>query len=773
MVIGLYQLTKKKIPFEWGRGHQQAFDKLVSSLTEAPILVYPNAHDQFILDTDASNECIGAELIQVQSQVERVVSYGSFVLTPEQRKYCTTRKELLAVVRFTRQFRHYLLGRKFLIRTDHNSLTWLLRFKNANGQLARWLEELSQFDMAIIHRKGTMHGNADGLSRRPDTLEYCDCYRAGIDVSQLPCAKDSCKFCKRAQDEWRKFEDDVDDVIPLALKSAVRQIVVARHWIQGYSPEEIQKLQQEDSDLAKLQRWLKASESPKEAELKLSSRAARYFWTNKDRLTLQEGTLYYKWEEEWETRLLLMVPLALRDEVIRLSHDLPSCGHLGVNKTTQRIKQAFMWYGLSVDVAVYVKSCPTCNQYKKANVKAKAGLGSYHAGCPGDRVHVDILGPFTPSRQGNRYVVMIVDQFTKWLECYPLPHQTAESVAKTVVDGYIARHGCPVEIHTDQGRQFEGGLFAAVCDLLEISKTRTTPYRPCSNGQVERYNRTLLQMIRCHIRGQQDTWDEHLQQLAGAVRATVNRQTGFSANMMMLGREVLQPIDLMLGTAERSARFQDSATYVKNLRTNLQTVHALAREHLQTAQVRQKRDYDFKLNQQLFQIGDVVYQIDSATKVGQSSKLKAVWKGPFLIIKPLSSHVYQLETRKRKTVVHHDRLKLCHDRVLPIWLRRRRHELLNEEAPMATTDITDGDEGDDGLDGIETLFSQSDLNTDEGNTPTSQTTEEEVSPVSQMTDYNSDEDSISDVNKLTKETPDRGSRRRVRVPRRLRDYELY
>ena len=148
-------------------------------------------------------------------------------------------------------------------------------------------------------------------------------------------------------------------------------------------------------------------------------------------------------------------------------------------------------------------------------------------------------------------------------------------------------------------------------------------------------------------------------------------------------------------------------------------------------------------------------------------------KGPFLIIKPLSSHVYQLETRKRKTVVHHDRLKLCHDRVLPIWLRRRRHELLNEEAPMATTDITDGDEGDDGLDGIETLFSQSDLNTAEGNTPTSQTTEEEVSPVSQMTDYNSDEDSISDVNKLTKETPDRGSRRRVRVPRRLRDYELY
>ena len=193
----LYKLTQKKAIFEWNQEQQASFDRLIESLVSAPILVYPNAHDRFILDADASNECIGAELIQIQDGAERVVSYGSFVLTPEQRKYCTTRKELLAVVRFTRQFRHYLLGRKFLIRTDHNSLTWLLRFKNANGQLARWLEELSQFDMSIIHRKGSLHTNADGLSRRPDVLDYCDCYRAGVSVSQLPCAVDNCRFCQR------------------------------------------------------------------------------------------------------------------------------------------------------------------------------------------------------------------------------------------------------------------------------------------------------------------------------------------------------------------------------------------------------------------------------------------------------------------------------------------------------------------------------------------------------------------------------------------------
>ena len=139
------------------------------------MLGFPNPHEPFILDCDASDVAIGAELLQVQDNVERVISYGSYVLTPTQRKYCTTRKELLAIVRFTRQFRHFLLGRQFLIRTDHNSLTWLLRFKHIEGQLARWLEELSQFDMIILHRPGKCHGNADGMSRPGDMFDYCNC----------------------------------------------------------------------------------------------------------------------------------------------------------------------------------------------------------------------------------------------------------------------------------------------------------------------------------------------------------------------------------------------------------------------------------------------------------------------------------------------------------------------------------------------------------------------------------------------------------------------
>ena len=108
--------------------------------------------------------------MQVVDGNERVIAFGSYSLTPAQRRYCTTGKELLAVIRFTRQFRHYLLGRNFIVRTDHNSLTWLMSFKNIEGQLARWMEELSQFDMSVVHRAGKLHANADALALISDEL---------------------------------------------------------------------------------------------------------------------------------------------------------------------------------------------------------------------------------------------------------------------------------------------------------------------------------------------------------------------------------------------------------------------------------------------------------------------------------------------------------------------------------------------------------------------------------------------------------------------------
>ena len=111
---------------------------------------------------------ISAVLSQVDdSGAERVICYASRSLSRQEQRYCVTRRELLAVVEFTQHFRHYLLGRKFILRTYHGSLVWLRNFKEPEGQLARWLERLEEYNFTVVHRKGSQHNNADALSRLP------------------------------------------------------------------------------------------------------------------------------------------------------------------------------------------------------------------------------------------------------------------------------------------------------------------------------------------------------------------------------------------------------------------------------------------------------------------------------------------------------------------------------------------------------------------------------------------------------------------------------
>ena len=163
----LHALTKKNARFEWSLECQAAFQCLKEKLTTAPIIALPRDEGTFTLDTDASKYSIGAVLSQNQDGEERVVAYGSRLYSQAESNYCTTRQELLAIVYFVRQFKQYLLGRKFLIRTDHAALQWLKRTPEPVGQQSRWLEQLAAYDFDIIHRAGVRHSNDDALSRIP------------------------------------------------------------------------------------------------------------------------------------------------------------------------------------------------------------------------------------------------------------------------------------------------------------------------------------------------------------------------------------------------------------------------------------------------------------------------------------------------------------------------------------------------------------------------------------------------------------------------------
>ena len=163
----LHKASETSAKFERTREAQDLFEFLKLKPTSTPILAFPCLKAPFILTTDASQFAMGAVLAQVQHGKERAICYASRSLSKSQTKYSATRRELLAVVPFTRRFRHYLLGQIFTIVTDHSALQWLHNFKDPDGITARWLQKLAPFDYEVRHRPGKSIGHADGLSRIP------------------------------------------------------------------------------------------------------------------------------------------------------------------------------------------------------------------------------------------------------------------------------------------------------------------------------------------------------------------------------------------------------------------------------------------------------------------------------------------------------------------------------------------------------------------------------------------------------------------------------
>ena len=160
----LHKASETKSSFTWTEETQEAFGNLKKHLSSTPILAFPDVKRPFILYTDANLTAMGAVLAQVQDGKERAFCYPSKAFSKSQTNYTAKKRELLAIVTFTRHFKHYLLGRKFKIVTDHRALQWLHNFKDPDGLTARWLEKLAAFDYEVQHRPGKSIGHADGLS---------------------------------------------------------------------------------------------------------------------------------------------------------------------------------------------------------------------------------------------------------------------------------------------------------------------------------------------------------------------------------------------------------------------------------------------------------------------------------------------------------------------------------------------------------------------------------------------------------------------------------
>ena len=504
----LHKLTENDKEFVWTNDCENSFQDLKSRLCNSPILAMPDFTKEFTLDCDASGTAIGAVLSQNFDGKERPIAYASRTLTKSERKYCVTRRELLAIVYFTKYFRHYLIGKPFLVRTDHNALRWLMNFKNPEGQIARWIETLSSFDMTIQHRPGIRHKNADSLSR-------------------VPC--NQCGFSSEGITECNvvKTEDETN----------------------------ITEIQNKDPDLQRLKEWLRTKYRPDYKEIVPLGYYTKSLWTQWENLVLTDDILYRRYSnDDGTSKLQIVIPKSERRTALTQYHDSKTSGHLGVTKTLTKLRQRYYWPGMQSDVRSYIAGCDKCSRKKGFQQTRRAPMQIAQSYAPMDRIATDILGELPATSAGNRYILVVSDYYTKWTESFPMPNMEAETVAKLIVEQVIARFGVPSVIHSDQGPQYESRLFSSVCELLGIQKTHTTPYHPKSDGMVERFNKTLCTMLSAYVSDHHRDWDEYLPYVMMAYRSAEQETTGCTPNRLMLGREVTTPLDIMYGLPHHSKR---------------------------------------------------------------------------------------------------------------------------------------------------------------------------------------------------------------------------
>ena len=767
----IHELSENGRKFVWTAECAESFRKIKEALTTAPILAFPTENDHFILDCDASLTAQGAVLSQVQNGEEKVIGYFSKCFTRTERKYCVTRRELLAVVNAMKHFHHYVYGRKITIRSDHSSLKWLLSFKNVEGQLARWLTFLSAYDFEIIHRAGRLHSNADILSRRP-------------------CADKACKYCERVECrmDWKPKEKDeqivegqsvcsvshvegsessvlwqvmllivvlmtnlgsgqmfflalllgtvwflqldvydnlnkmgsVDKCTSMTgnITSVVNQLertdsrklpssglltdcdkdkvdVQASEnlctanlvtccsskssssstggaEVTSEESDSLGKLQDKDPILFKVKTIISSGEKPQWSDISSYGTELKYYWSRLDSFVIKNAVLYRKWEtDEGDSfRLLAVIPKDQRNDILTQLHSTVTAGHLGVNKTLAKVRDRYFWFALRKDVENWCKTCDACNGRSGSLRKSKAPLQTYNVGAPMERIAIDFMGPLTKTNSGNKYIMVVGDYFTKWVEAYPLPNIEAKTVADKLIENLIARFGVPLIIHTDQGKTFESCLFQELCKQLEIYKTRTTPYRPQSDGMIERANRTIVNMLLPFVSSNQKDWDEYIPLIMLAYRSSVHESTGFSPCMMMLGHEIKLPVDLVYGIPEMD-KHRNAHEYIKRLSEKLEKVHNVAREKLNLSSQCMKTNYNVKLNYKSYKHGDAILLHDSITKKGICKKLNKQWLGPGKIVDKVNDVLYRVKMGPyhKPKVIHHDKLRKYTGNQIPEWFK--------------------------------------------------------------------------------------------------------
>ena len=508
----------------WSDECQEAFEKLKSALTSTPVLAFADFEKEFAVEVDASGVGLGAVL----SQDGRPVAYASRTLTPAERKakrYSSRKLELLALKwAVTEKFRSYLLGRHFQVITDHNPLRHLATSKlGATEQ--RWVGELEVFDFTTTYRCGRSNANADALSR--------------------------CPVCKG--DELNTIDKETRDApVPASFKPVIEESVHPEMLSVGAI-----EVQQECSDpeIEIIIKSLKGKALTSEEKQSLSRDAQILLNKEQKRLRVIDGMLYRSVILNGVETLQKVIPASQRRRKLELAHDM--MGHMGPERCIHQLQSRCFWPSMRKDVTEYISSCERCLVSKSPAIAVHQPLGTLSASRPNQLVAMDFT-TLERAADGREQVLVITDAFTKWTVACPARDQSAKTVMKILLDKWILTFGPPEQLHSDQGKSFTAAVVQELCDHWGITKSQTTPYNPRGNGQAERFNRTMHNLLRTLPPQEKKRWPEKLPELVFWYNTTIHSTTGHSPFMLLFGREPTTPLDWETTTPDPSTEIADS-----------------------------------------------------------------------------------------------------------------------------------------------------------------------------------------------------------------------
>ena len=473
----LHQLTCKGSAFTWSVECQTAFDKQKEVLVTAPVLAYPSFDHDFILETDASIQGLGAVLSQKQCDGStHPVAYASRALSSSEKRYGITELETLAVVWAVSHFHYYLYGHNVSIYTDHTAVQAILGKPNSSGKHARWWSKVFGSgikDVRITYRAGRENANVDALSRSPQLAAPGD---EAEDLTQVAVVHN------RA---------DGQDISSL-LEECPLDVPCPEFSVE----------QRRDTQLAVMFDFLERGILPENDKLarKIANQAPSY--------AIESGVLYYLDTKQHSCKRVL-VPHHLRERIMEQYHSGPLGGHFAGNKLYRSLMNHWYWEGMFSDVQQFCKSCPQCVIVSGSGRRNKPPLHPIPVQRPFQIVGVDIMDlPIT--QQGNKHVVVFQDFFTKWPLVFPVSDQKAVTLVELLTKEVIPFFGVPEALLSDRGTNLLSHLMRDTCALLGIEKLNTTAYHPECNGMVERFNRTLKSVLRKHADKFGCQWDKFL-----------------------------------------------------------------------------------------------------------------------------------------------------------------------------------------------------------------------------------------------------------------------